>query len=321
LKLSDANRTLEQRVAERTQELEQSNAQLQATVEALRATQARLVESEKLASVGQLASGLAHEINNPLAYVTSNVGSMGEHLESLVRLVDVYQAQEHALGADGARQAVEAARLDADYAFVRSDAPQLIQETQDGLKRVQAIVRDLKDFSRVDGGALLDTDLNQSVEATLRMLPVARRQGVTIVTKSGGPPRLRCYGAQVNQALMNLVVNAAQAVADRADHQGTVTVETGVDGELAYVEVTDDGVGMGPEVLSHVFEPFFTTRPVGKGVGLGLWTAWSCAERHGGRLEVKSAVGVGSTFRLSLPVVGPPPAAEAPLVNPFNAPK
>jgi hemerythrin-like metal-binding protein len=320
LTLSEANRTLEQRVAERTSELEASNARLQAIVETLRATQARLLESEKLASVGQLASGLAHEINNPLGFVSSNVSSMGGHLDALVRLVDTYQAHEPALGPE-ARQAVQQATQDADYAFVRGDAPSLLQETKEGLKRVEAIVRDLKDFARVDDGSLTEADLNQCLEATLRMLPPAKRQGVSVVARPGELPSLRCYGAQVNQALMSLVVNAIQAVVDRPDHAGEVSLTTGVDGEAAYVEVRDDGVGMSPEVLAHAFEPFFTTRPVGEGVGLGLWTAWSCAERHGGRLEAHSALGVGSTFRLSLPIGGPPAPAEGAGTGAATGPK
>lgn len=321
LTLSEANRTLEQRVAERTSALEASNARLQAMVETLRATQARLLESEKLASVGQLASGLAHEINNPLGFVSSNVSSLGGHLEAMVRLVDTYQAHESTLGAE-AKQAVQQATRDADYAFVRGDAPSLLAETKEGLKRVEAIVRDLKDFARVDDGSLTEADLNQCLEATLRMLPPAKRQGVSVVARPGALPPIRCYGAQVNQALMNLVVNAIQAVVDRPDHTGAVTLTTGVDGEAAYVEVRDEGVGMSPEVLAHAFEPFFTTRAVGEGVGLGLWTAWSCAERHGGRLEAQSAVGVGSTFRLSLPLGGPPPPKEpAPAPAPAPSPE
>lgn len=301
LTLREANLTLEQRVAERTRELEASNAQLKATVETLRATQARLVESEKLASVGQLASGVAHEINNPLGFVGSNVGTLGRHLEGLLGLVDAYRAQEAALPEER-RADLERARRAADFDFVREDAGQLLKETQEGLRRVQAVVRDLKDFSRVDDETVAETDLNHSVEVTLRVLTASAAEGIVVRHRPTAVPPLECYAALVNQALMSLLLNAVQAVADREDHAGTITVTTGVEGECAFVEVADDGVGMTEEVLAHAFEPFFTTRPVGRGVGLGLWTAWSCAERHRGRLDAISSPGAGTTMRLSLPL-------------------
>jgi hemerythrin-like metal-binding protein len=285
--LTVANRTLEQRVVERTATLQ--------------ATQVKLAESERLASVGQLASGLAHEINNPLAYVTSNLSALEEHTAEMMKVLDVVQSVEAQLPPD-AREALERARDDADLDFVREDLGHLLAETRDGVKRVQGIVRDLKDFTHVDGGALVELDLKSAIEATLKVLPAKRREGVTFVTSFGAVPRVRCQAAQVNQALLSLVQNAAQAVHDRADQRGTVTVRSGVDGAFAFVEVIDTGVGVPPEALPHVFEPFFTTRPPGQGTGLGLTTAYNCAQSHGGRLEVTSTHGQGATFRLSLPL-------------------
>jgi two-component system, NtrC family, sensor kinase len=307
--LTEANRTLEQRVAERT-------AELRASIDALRATQVQLLEAEKLASVGQLASGLAHEINNPLAFISSNLKALEDHTAALLEVVDAVQSMAPELPG-AARARLEAARDEADLDFVREDLAALLTQTRSGVTRVQAIVRDLKDFSRVDGSSLIDLDVKSAVEAALKVLPAKRREGVALVTDFGLVPRVRCQAAQVNHALLNLVQNATQAVQDRLDHTGTVTVRTGIEGASVFVEVADTGVGMAPEVLAHAFEPFYTTRPPGQGMGLGLSTAYNCAQSHGGRLEARSRVGEGSTFRLVLPLqrrVDEP----AKLTNDFN---
>ena len=207
--LTEANRTLEARVAERTREL-------QASVETLRATQVQLVETEKLASVGQLASGLAHEINNPLGYISSNLMTLEEHTGALLRIIDVGQSLEARLPEDG-RQQLADTRERADLDFVRGDLGQLLGETREGVRRVQTIVRDLKDFTHVDGSALIDLDLRSAVEATLKVLPAKRREGVHLATSFGEVPRIRCQAAQINHALLNLVQNASQAVQDRKD--------------------------------------------------------------------------------------------------------
>lgn len=309
-----ANATLEARVAQRT-------AELQRTVDELRSTQVKLVETEKLASVGQLASGLAHEINNPMAFVSANVNALGEHAGALLEVVEAMEQLEPKLPSD-ARARFDAAKKDADVEFIREDLGVLLEETRTGVTRVQDIVRDLKDFSHVDGERLVDADLKACVEATLKVLSPKLRVGVTFATVFGAVPRLRCQAAQVNQALHGLIVNAAQAVQDTPGAEGRVEVRTLVEGESAVVEVTDTGVGMPADVLSRAFEPFFTTRPPGQGVGLGLSTAYSCAKAHGGTLEARSKVGLGSTFRLVLPLVGAPreagPRAPGDLSNPFN---
>ena len=310
--LTEANRTLEARVAERT-------AELRASIETLRATQVQLVETEKLASVGQLASGVAHEINNPLGFVSSNLKTLEEHSSALLEVIGAGEAVEAQLPQE-ARLKLARARKDADLDFVREDLGQLLGETRNGVKRVQDIVSDLKDFTHVDGGAQIDLDPKNAVETTLKVLPAKRRAGVSLVTSFGAVPRVRCQAAQVNHALLNLVQNATQAVQDRADHSGTVTVRTGLESGFAFFEVTDTGVGMTPEVLTHVFEPFFTTRPPGQGVGLGLTSVYNCAQAHGGRVEAKSQVGEGSTFRLLLPVEAAPVTDGAPrtFTNEFN---
>lgn len=310
--LMEANRTLEARVADRT-------AELRASVEALRSTQVQLVETEKLASVGQLASGLAHEINNPLAFISSNLMALEEHAGSLLEVIDAGQAVERLLP-EGARQQLAQARKQADLDFVRDDLGELLGQTRDGVKRVQAIVSDLKDFTHVDGASLIEVDLKSAIDVTLKMLPAKRREGVALTTSFGPVPRLRCLAAQVNHALLNLLQNATQAVQDSQSRTGSVTVRTGLEGPFAVIEVSDTGVGMSADVLAHVFEPFFTTRPPGQGTGLGLTTVYNCAQAHGGRLEATSQPGVGSTFRLLLSLEGPSGAEGAPqsLTNAFN---
>jgi hemerythrin-like metal-binding protein len=318
--LRQANRTLEARVAERTAALQASNEQLAATVATLRATQVRLVESEKLASVGQLASGLAHEINNPLAFISANLTALQEHGADLLQAIDAGQALEPRLP-EQLRDELHHAYQEADVAFVREDLGHLLKETRSGVQRVQAIVRDLKDFSHVDDGALIELDLRSCVETTLKVLPTKHREGVRFVTAFSDAPPVRCQAASVNQTLLSLLLNAGQAVRDLGAQPGVVTVRTGAEGDGVFLEVEDAGVGISAEVLPHVFEPFFTTRPPGQGTGLGLSAAYNCARAHGGRLEVTSKPGAGSTFRLWLPLEAPASREAVPssLSNPFNA--
>ncbi len=315
--LTDANRTLEARVAERTAELQASNAQLQATVDALRATQTKLIDSEKLASVGQLASGLAHEINNPLAFISSNLSVLGEHATALLSVCTAVKTLAPTIpgpAGDELLQRLEAADVD----FVQKDLGELLDETREGVTRVQTIVRDLKTFSHVDGGPVVDLDLKACVESALRILTMKGRTGITFTTTFPTVPRLRCHAAQVSQSLLNLVQNAVTAVREKGG--GSVTITTGQDERFGWLEVKDTGVGMPPEVLGHAVEPFFTTRPPGQGVGLGLTTAYNCAQSHGGRLELHSVKGEGTTVRLLLPLEPAEKltATRAPMSNDFN---
>jgi two-component system NtrC family sensor kinase len=250
-------------------------------------TQRQLLQSEKLASVGQLAAGVAHEINNPVGFVNSNLGTLKTYSATLLALCD----------ASRAGQAGEADFAAADYDYLKKDLDALISESQEGLGRVRKIVADLKDFSRVDQAEWQEADLNAGIESTLNVVWHELKYKAQVVRDYGEVPPVHCIPAQINQVVMNLLVNAAQSI----EGNGTITVRSGCDEALAWIEIEDSGRGMSPEVQARIFEPFFTTKPVGKGTGLGLSLAYDIVRKHGGRITVRSEPGHGSCFRIELP--------------------
>ena len=288
--LTEANQLLELRVQERTRDLA-------ATVARLEQTQSQLLQSEKMAAVGQLAAGVAHEINNPIGFVTSNLGSLSGYVGQLFDLIGVYQAATAALGPDE-KAAIEVERQKIDFNYLQEDIPSLLKESQDGLERVRKIVSDLRDFSHTDDGQWVPTDLNHSMESALNVSANEIKYKATVVKELGQLPPVACITSQINQVLVNLLVNAAQAI----DGQGVITVRSGVQAAQVWLEVSDTGCGMPPEVQKRIFEPFYTTKAVGKGTGLGLSITWEIISRHHGRIEVESVVGKGTTFRMILPL-------------------
>ncbi len=254
----------------------------------LESSHRQMLQSEKLASVGQLAAGVAHEINNPLGYVSSNLNSLGHYVHSLVGLVEV-----------GRKEVItpEACTV-ADYDFIKDDVQGLLQESRDGLGRVKKVVADLMDFAQLDHQEWRETTLKQCVEDTLGMLGHELRGRAGLVEVHGEPALVRCIPSQIHQVLMNLLLNAVQAL----EEDGIITIRTGAGQEQAWVRVEDNGVGMSPEILQQVFEPFFSTRPAGTGSGLGLAVARDIARRHRGELMGESELGQGSVFTLYLPL-------------------
>jgi len=306
--LQEANQRLETRVAERTRELEDERMALLAAGERIEQAREQLLQSEKMAAVGQLAAGVAHEINNPIGFVMSNLGSLTGYVEQLMTLIVAYEAMEAKLPADHPdRQSLRAARAAAELDYLRQDIPDLLRESNDGLGRVKRIVGDLKDFSHVDEGEWSSVDLNKSLESTLNVVWNEIKYKAEVIRELGELPLVNCIPAQINQIFMNLLVNAAQAIETR----GRITLRTGVAGESVWIEIADTGKGMTQEVRRRIFEPFYTTKPVGKGTGLGLSITWDIVERHRGGIEVDSEPGNGTTFRLTLPIERPP-ATEAP---------
>jgi signal transduction histidine kinase len=301
----NANRRLETQVAERTAALTTTNGdlaesvnQLTALNQALQSAQNQLLQSEKMASLGQLAAGVAHEINNPIGFVSGNLGSLRGYANDLMAVLAAYQRAEPALlGHPAILSDIVAAKTEADLAFIERDISQLIAESLDGVQRVKMIVQDLKDFSRVGIAEWHCANLERGLDSTLNIVRNEIKYKAEVVKEYGGIPEIECIGSQLNQVFMNLLVNAAQAI----ETKGTITIRTGVDAKEVWVEITDTGKGMTPETSRRIFEPFFTTKPIGQGTGLGLSLAYGIIERHHGSITVDSEIGRGTRFRITLP--------------------
>ena len=293
-------------VAARTTELAQANARLeQEQAELVKAladikqVQSQLLQSEKMASIGQLAAGVAHEINNPIGFVGSNFGTLSAYIDDLLQIID----------AGGDSESIQAAASDKDLPYLRHDIVDLLRESRDGIDRVRKIVANLKDFSHVDQQEEWNTvDLLAGLESTIQVVWHELKYKVELQRELQPLPPVECIAAQINQVFMNLLVNAAQAIPER----GTITLRSGVAdvagatgamGDGVWVEVADTGSGMPPEVQRRMFEPFFTTKPVGKGTGLGMSISYDIIHRHGGHFEVESTPGAGTRSRVVLPCV------------------
>nr|WP_127476866.1 PAS domain S-box protein [Sulfurivermis fontis] len=268
----------------------------------------QMQQSEKLASIGQLAAGVAHEINNPVGYISSNIATLTRYLDGIFRLLNAYEEAENAIGDSALRERLHALKQEVDLAFLRDDIRALIDESSEGVARVKKIVQDLKDFSRQEEAEWQMADVHKGLESTLNIVHNELKYKAEVVREYADLPLVECIPSQLNQVFLNLLVNAAQAI----DHHGVIHVRSGMDGAWCWVEVEDNGKGIPPEHINRLFEPFFTTKPVGKGTGLGLSISYGIVQKHGGRIEVDSEVGRGSRFRVWLPLRQPGSAtAEA----------
>jgi len=258
----------------------------------------QVMQSEKLASVGQLAAGVAHEINNPIGFIKSNLGSLKGQVDNLLKVLDSYKTAEPVL-ADYAEllASIEQAKSAADFEYLQEDIANLIKESLDGVSRVKKIVENLKDFSRVDTAEWQYANLEVGLENTLSIVWSEIRNKAEVRKEYAGLPEIECIVSQINQVFLNLLLNAAQAI----ETSGTITLRTGHDEHHVWVEIADTGTGIRPEHLGKIFDPFFTTKPVGKGTGLGLSLSYGIVKRHHGHLEVRSEPGKGSIFRIALP--------------------
>jgi PAS domain S-box-containing protein len=268
----------------------------------------QLLQSEKMASIGQLAAGVAHEINNPIGFVNSNMGTLRHYVETLLQVVDSYGEAVNKTAPGSALAAeIEAIGRDADLGYLKDDIADLVSESMDGLKRVKDIVQALKDFSHVGHTDWEYADVHTGLDTTLNIVANEIKYKATVEKHYGKLPEIKCLASQLNQVFMNLLVNAAQAIQGR----GVITIATGAQEGWVWVKVSDNGCGIPPENLKRVFEPFFTTKPVGSGTGLGLSLSYSIVNKHGGRIEVASKPGVGTVFTIRLPVT-PPASSTAP---------
>ena len=300
LGLRQVRRSLLDSLRERQQAqaaLQATNAELQAANRQLAQSQSQLLQSEKMAAVGQLAAGVAHEINNPIGFVSSNLGSLSRYVQDLLGLVHAYEEQARTRPDVPPGQALQDARAAVDLAFLQDDIPKLLQESVDGLGRVKHIVQGLKNFSRVDSNQWQETDLIEGLESTLDVVGNELQTKAEIVKAYGRLPLVYCNPAQINQVFLNLLMNAVQSM----ENQGRITLASGVEAGRVWISVEDTGAGIAPEHLHRIFEPFFTTRPVGQGTGLGLSITYDIVKQHGGEITVTSEPGKGSRFCVWLP--------------------
>ncbi len=267
----------------------------------LKNTQSQLLQSEKMASIGQLAAGMAHEINNPIGFVRSNLLSLRRYVTDLLSLQAAYDRQLE----PRQREPIEAMLKRIDMPFLCEDLQSLLDESDDGVARVAKIVRDLRDFSQMDQPDWQQADVHDCIESTLNLASHELTHKVTVVKHYGALPKITCMPFQLNQVLMNLFINAANAIAEH----GVISIRTAAEGESVLIEISDTGCGIPQASIKRIFEPFFTTKAVGKGTGLGLSVSYGIVHKHGGSIDVASVEGQGATFTVRLPVT-PPASAQ-----------
>jgi signal transduction histidine kinase len=309
--------SLEQRVAHRTEQLVNANKQLEDEIivrrhaeeeviqafNELKKVQRQLIHSEKMATVGQLAAGVVHEINNPVAFLINNMEMLKEYLQAISSVIDRYAALEKAAAVDHAKSKALVDELDVykkevNFDFLLTDIKELLGEMDSGLEHIKKIVLDLKTFSHSDNERKEVADVNQLIDVALNIARNELKYKATVIKQCSNLPLISCYPQQLSQVFINLLVNAAQAIQDK----GSVTIKTAVESDKILIEIKDTGSGMTEEVLSHLFEPFYTTKPAGLGTGLGLSISYNIIQKHRGEISAQSVVDQGSVFMIRIPV-------------------
>lgn len=302
---------LEKEIKERSNELLEKNKQLEDEIEdrkhteiELKQAQTQLLQSEKMASVGQLAAGVAHEINNPIGFINSNLSTIQEYNVDLAYLIKKYIEFEQSVEGKEKKNSlllleeIKKMKKTIDLDFILDDIDKAIKESKEGTMRVKKIVQDLKTFSHIDKAEMKEVNINEGLESTLNIAWNEIKYKAVVDRKYGDVPLVRCYPQQINQVFMNILVNASHAIEDH----GKITVRTYHDEKNVYIAISDTGKGIVPEHKEKLFEPFFTTKDVGKGTGLGLSLAYNIIKKHNGIIDVESEVGKGSKFIITLPV-------------------
>lgn len=297
--LRSYNEVLFHKLEAKVRELQQTIAKHQETEDAMKAMQAQIIQQEKMASIGQLAAGVAHEINNPMGFITSNLTSLGKYAERLDTYIAALQQSLASCPGHPGLEELDTLRQKLKVDYIISDVNELINESLDGANRVRRIVQDLKSFSRVDQAESAPANLNECLDTTINIAWNELKYIATLERQFGEIPEIVCNPQQMNQVFLNLLVNAAQAM----DKAGTITVRTWAESGKVCVAVSDTGRGMPEDVCRRVFEPFFTTKPAGKGTGLGLSISADIVRKHHGDISVASEPGTGTTFTVRLPAI------------------
>ncbi|QIR37088.1 GHKL domain-containing protein [Tolypothrix sp. PCC 7910] len=290
--LQHSYQTLEQRVEERTQELKQA-------LQDLKATQAQLIQTEKMSSLGQMVAGVAHEINNPINFIYGNIQCADEYIKDLLNLVNLYEQQY-----PESNCIIEETIEDIDLVFLRQDLLKLLDSMKIGAERIREIVLSLRNFSRLDEADSKEVDIHEGIDNTLLILSHKIKSDIKVLTNYRDLPLVECYPAQINQVFMNILSNAIDALLELESQTSKhIFIETSkLDDTYIKVGIRDNGPGIPPEIRNKLFDPFFTTKPVGKGTGLGLSICYQIIENHKGKIELASEVGQGTEFAILLPI-------------------
>jgi PAS domain S-box-containing protein len=290
-------RDLSDQIKAQTELIKEKNEQGQLIIK-LQDAQDQLLQSEKMASIGQLAAGVAHEINNPVGYINSNIGSLKKYLDDVFKLLDTYESSEINITDNTAIEKIKAIKQEIEIDYLKNDIKDLITESEEGVSRVKKIVQDLKEFSHVGEAEWQWANLHTGLDSTLNIVHNELKYKADVIKEYGNLPDIECIVSQLNQVFMNILVNAAHAIEQR----GTITVRSGTEDNGVWIEIEDSGKGMNEETKRRIYDPFYTTKPVGKGTGLGMSLSFKIIEKHNGKIEVKSELGKGTCFHLWLPI-------------------
>lgn len=303
VELDDLNRTLDQKVRERTESLSEALLNLQKTHQELQKAQAQLLQSEKFSAIGQLAAGIAHEINNPLGFINSNLQTLEKYVDHYTQLLGILNRLEKALKDGDKERAAEVVsswqkiRKETDFEFIGGDVGNLLKESREGAAKISKIVYDLRAFASPDKGMSDYVNLELLMESMLNISWNELKYKAQIIKHFGNVPPIMCNPQKIGQVFVNLLINAAHAIPGK----GFITIKTRETEEHVCIDVTDTGCGISPENITRIFDPFFTTKPAGRAVGLGLSISYDIVRRHGGTITFESEEGKGTTFTVLLP--------------------
>ena len=284
---------------EKSRELYQKNQHLEQSYEQLKKQQALMLQNEKLATLGTLSAGVAHEINNPVAFIKSNVESLKQYFDAYNLLFTQIKQLLPKLPTDQ-REYLEQQLIDQDIDFISEDIPQLMEDTQEGLQRVKDIVQNLRSFSRAQAGDHGSYDLLEGINSTLKLLQSELKNSVALDITLEPLPKIQCNLNELNQVFLNLILNAKHATVDSQSPR--ISVRSKHDDQYVYIEIADNGCGISEEVQKDIFTPFFTTKPIGQGTGMGLAISHNIIKKHNGEIQLQSKTGEGTTFTIKLPI-------------------